>query len=86
MFILIDSLSFSELEGVFDRMVFMQKTPIAEPHRVIYKGFVETGDGQHPIRKTRDWVEELGGFEDKLKYAAINSFALSAGFAIVDIR
>ena len=67
-------------------MVFTPKYPLLQTHRTIYKGFVEEGEGQHPIRKTVDWVEELGGFEDKLKYAAKHSFLLSAGFAIVDIR
>ena len=83
---MIDSLSITELEGVDDKMVFTPKYPVCQPHRVIFKGFLETGEGQHPIKKTRDWVEELGGFEDKLKWAAKNSFLLSAGFAIVDIR
>ena len=67
-------------------MVFFPKYPLLMPHRVIFKGYVEEGEGQKPIRKTVDWVEEIGGFEDKLKYAAKHSFLLSAGFAIVDIR
>ena len=83
---MIESLSFAELEGVFDKMVFASKYQVVAPHRQIFRGYVEEGEGQYPIAKTRDWVEEIGGFEDKLKFAAKHSFAFSAGFAIVDIR
>ena len=67
-------------------MVFTPKYPFAEPHRVIYRGYVETGEGQYPIKKTVDWVEQLGSFEQKLGYAAKISFGFSAAFAISDIR
>jgi len=62
------------------------KYPIMEPHRVIYRGYVETGEGQYPIRKSVDWVENLGTFDEKLGWAAKRSFALSATFAVTDIR
>ena len=67
-------------------MVLFPKYPLCEPHRVIYKGYVEEGEGQYPIRKTEDWVENLGGFDSKLYYAAKHGFAYSAAFAYVDIR
>jgi len=62
------------------------KYPIAEPHRVIYRGYVETGEGQFPIKKTEDWIENLGTFEEKIGWASKRAFAASACFALTDIR
>merc|ERR1719367_514791 len=62
------------------------KYPVAQPPRIIYKGYVEEGEGQYPIPKTRDWVEDLGGFQDKLWFAFKNSLAFSTFIAICDIR
>ena len=67
-------------------MVLTQKYPIGYPHRVIYKGWVEEGEGQYPIKKTEDWVENLGSFNDKLWYAFKGAFLGSSVFAISDIR
>ena len=68
------------------KMVFQQKTPIGIPHRVIYKGDVTEGEGQYPIKKTEDWVENLGTFDQKLWKSFKVGFCTSAAFAISDIR
>ena len=67
-------------------MVFTPKYPFITPHRQIYKGYVEEGEGQHPIAKTKDWVEELGGLQDKLFFAAKHGFVYSTITALIDIR
>ena len=51
----------------------------------IYKGFVEEGPGQFPIKKTEDWVEDLGPFSSKMMYAAKKGFLVSTAFALADI-
>ena len=67
-------------------MVFTPKYPFITPHRQIYKGYVEEGEGQHPIAKTKDWVEDLGGLQDKLFFAAKHGFVYSTITALIDIR
>ena len=67
-------------------MVLTPKYPFLTPHRQIYKAYVEDGEGQQPIAKTKDWVEDLGTFNDKLFFAFKNGFALSTLAALVDIR
>ena len=41
-------------------MPFMPKKPWVQQAgcRDIYKGYIEEGEGQYPIAKTKDWVEE----------------------------
>jgi len=52
----------------------------------IYKGYVEEGPGQYPIRKTQDWVEDLGPLSSKIKYAAWKGFQIGTFYSIFDIR
>ena len=67
-------------------MVLTPKYPFITPHRQIYKGYVEEGEGQYPIAKTKDWVEDLGTLQDKLFFAGKNGFLLSTLTALIDIR
>jgi len=54
--------------------------------RNIYRGFTEEGEGQFPIAKTRDWVEEdLHGINGKMGYATLLGLKASAVVALVDI-
>ena len=67
-------------------MVLTPKYPFVAPHRQIYKAYVEEGEGQFPIAKTKDWVEDLGSFQDKLFFAGKHGFVLSTMTALIDIR
>ena len=62
------------------------KTPVWYPHKIIYKGYIEEGEGQYPLPKAVDWVENLGSMTDKVQWAAYKGFVLSAAFALADIR
>ena len=43
--------------------------------RNIYRGFTEEGEGQFPIAKTRDWVEEdLHGINGKYAKHLLNIY------------
>ena len=65
--------------------MLMPKGPLSYPHRIIYKGYVEEGEGQYPIKKTEDWVENMGTMADKVKWASWKGFVASAGIATIDI-
>lgn len=66
--------------------MFWAKKEEVEHPMLIYKGFVEEGPGQYPIKKTEDWVEDLGPFSNKMTYAARKGFVFSACWALIDIR
>jgi len=62
------------------------KEPVFYPPRIIYKGYVQEGEGQYPIAKTRDWVEEdFASMDERLKWAAWTGFKYSSFFALADI-
>ena len=65
--------------------MFWPKAPLIDRPIVIYKGFVETGPGQFPIKKNVDWVEELGPVQAKMKYATKWGFLFGNVIAATDI-
>jgi len=68
--------------------MLMPKGAVVVPHRVIYKGYVEEGEGQYPIKKTEDWVENLcdNNMTGKVQWAAWKGFVASSAWALIDIR
>ena len=55
-------------------------------NRVIYRAWQEEGEGQFPIAKTKDWVEEdFGSLSERMAWATKWGFKGSAFVALCDI-